>query len=63
MPPRLNKRQQREQEELLKLSVDYDESADEEAVPVKPVALGFAAVRDIITPHYTHYLLFDSLPA
>lgn len=49
MPPRLNKRQQREQEELATLGRPtdaIDESSEEEVAP-KPVGpgAGFAAVR------------------
>jgi len=46
MPPRINKRQQREQEELLALGnvADFEADSQEESVPIAPSILGFAAV-------------------
>ena len=47
MPARINKRQQREQEELLALgkpSAEADADSEEETVPVAPSTSGFAAV-------------------
>lgn len=55
MPPRLSKRQQREQDDLLNLATtpaqevhqepEAAESSEDDAPVSKPVAAGFAAVR------------------
>ena len=46
MPPRINKRQQREQEELLALGnvADFEADSQEESAPIAPSLLGFSAV-------------------
>lgn len=50
MPPRLSKRQQRQQEELnLAAGDDNEASSAEESLAVRPAVSAFAAVRPIET--------------
>jgi hypothetical protein len=63
MPPRINKRQQREQEELLALGkqpvVVADADSEEETVPIAPAVLGFAAVSATLKQIHMEIMTMD----
>lgn len=63
MPPRINKRQQREQEELLALgkqpAVVADVDSEEETAPIAPTILGFAAVSATLKQIHMEIMTMD----
>lgn len=65
MPPRINKRQQREQEELLALgkqpAVVADADSEEETIPIAPTisSLGFAAVSATLKQIHMEIMTMD----
>jgi hypothetical protein len=62
MPPRINKRQQREQEELLALGTPptvADADSEEEITPTAPSISGFAAVSTALKPIHMEIMTMD----